>query len=53
VIARATGPAVTGFSAWLFLRGSTTELNVRGAYLHMAADSAVSLGVAAGGVLML
>jgi cobalt-zinc-cadmium efflux system protein len=47
------GILVNGFSAWLFLRGSKTDLNVRGAYLHMAADTAVSLGVAVGGVLML
>jgi cobalt-zinc-cadmium efflux system protein len=47
------GILVNAFSAWLFLRGSKTDLNVRGAYLHMAADAAISLGVAVGGVLML
>src|SRR5260221_6411719 len=34
------------------MRGSEHDLNLRGAYLHMAADAAVSLGVVAVGVLM-
>ena len=45
----AAGIAVNGFSAWLFLRGSKGDVNIRGAYLHMAADAAVSLGVVAAG----
>ena len=32
-------------NAWLFMRGSKHDLNLRGAYLHMAADAAVSVGV--------
>src|SRR3954470_8442582 len=48
------GVAVNGFTAWLFMRGAKSDLNVRGAYLHMAADAAVSLAVAiAGGVVLL
>lgn len=39
------GIAINGFTAWLFMRGSKTDLNVRGAYLHMVADAAVSAGV--------
>ena len=46
----AAGILVNGFSAWLFVRGSKTDINVRGAYLHMAADAAVSLGVVVAGV---
>ena len=34
------GMVVNGFSAWLFMRGSKEDLNVRGAFLHMAADAA-------------
>ncbi len=49
----AAGIVVNGFSAWLFLHGSKGDINVRGAYLHMAADAAVSLGVVVAGVLML
>jgi len=51
-VARA-GVVVNGFTAWLFSRGSQHDLNIRGAYLHMAADAAVSLGVVvAGGVVL-
>jgi cobalt-zinc-cadmium efflux system protein len=46
------GIVVNGFSAWLFMRGSQHDLNVRGAYLHMAADALVSLGVVLAGFAM-
>ena len=46
------GIAVNGFTAWLFMRGSKTDLNVRGAYLHMAADAAVSAGVVVSALVM-
>lgn len=47
------GVLVNGITAWLFMSGSKSDLNLRGAYLHMAADAAVSLAVAvAGGVVM-
>ena len=49
----AAGIVVNGVSAWLFMRGSKGDINVRGAYLHMVADAAVSLGVVIAGVLML
>jgi cobalt-zinc-cadmium efflux system protein len=49
----AVGILVNGVSAWLFMRGSKTDLNIRGAYLHMAADAVVSLGVVIAGVLMI
>ena len=41
----ALGIAINGGTALLFMRGRHGDLNVRGAYLHMAADAAVSLGV--------
>ena len=40
------GVAVNGFTAWLFMKDRARDLNVRGAYLHMAADALVSVGVA-------
>jgi len=46
------GIAVNGVSAWLFMKGSEHDLNIRAAYLHMAADAAVSLGVAVAGVVI-
>ncbi|RXZ32444.1 cation transporter [Oxalobacteraceae bacterium CAVE-383] len=47
------GIAVNGLSAWLFVKGSKGDLNIRGAYLHLMADAAVSLGVVVAGVAML
>jgi len=49
----AAGIVVNGVSAWLFVRGSKTDLNIRGAYLHLLADAAVSLGVVVTGVVIL
>ena len=47
------GMAVNGFSAWLFMRGQKDDLNIRGAFLHMAADAGVSAAVAVSGLLIL
>lgn len=47
------GVLINAGTAMLFMRGSKSDLNVRGAYLHMAADAAVSLGVVMAGVVML
>ena len=41
----ALGVVVNAVTAWMFMGGKDSDLNVRGAYLHMAADAAVSLGV--------
>lgn len=41
----ALGIVVNGATALLFMRGRHGDLNVRGAFLHMAGDAAVSLGV--------
>ncbi len=41
----AAGILVNGFTAYLFVAGAKGDLNIRGAYLHMVADAAVSLGV--------
>ena len=47
------GVLVNGFSAWLFLAGSKGDLNIRGAYLHMAADALLSLGVVISGLVIM
>ncbi|MDP1549064.1 MAG: cation diffusion facilitator family transporter [Nitrosomonas sp.] len=39
------GIVINGFTAWLFMSGQKQDMNIRGAYLHMMADAAVSLGV--------
>lgn len=47
------GIVVNTATALLFMRGSHGDLNIRGAFLHMAADALVSLGVVMGGALYL
>lgn len=49
----AVGVLINGFTAWLFMSGRKHELNIRGAYLHMAADAAISLGVVFAAIAML
>jgi cobalt-zinc-cadmium efflux system protein len=39
------GLLVNGATALLFMRGRESDLNVRGAFLHMASDAAISAGV--------
>ena len=41
----AIGIVVNGVTAWLFARGRKGEINIRGAFLHMTTDAAVSAGV--------
>ena len=41
----AAGILVNGATAWMFMRGRERDINIRGAYLHMASDAAVSAGV--------
>lgn len=53
VVVAAIGTVVNGFTAWLFMSGRETDLNVRGAYLHLAADAAVSLGVVVSGLAIM
>jgi cobalt-zinc-cadmium efflux system protein len=47
------GIVINGLSAWLFVKGSKDDLNIRGAYLHMAVDALVSLGVVVTGVAII
>ncbi len=52
VIVAGIGVGINAFTAMLFLRGQD-DLNIKGAYLHMAADALVSLGVVAAGVAII
>jgi len=52
-VVAAIGVAINGFSAWLFMAGSKGDLNIRGAYQHMAADAAISLGVVISGIIIM
>lgn len=47
------GILINGFTAWLFASGSKGDINIRGAYLHMVADAAVSAGVVLAGLVIL
>jgi cobalt-zinc-cadmium efflux system protein len=46
------GVVINGFTALLFLKDKEKDLNVKGAYLHMAADALVSIGVLMAGILI-
>ncbi len=48
----AVGVAVNAGTAMLFMRGRHSDINARGAYLHMMADAAVSAAVIAAGALI-
>lgn len=52
-IVAAIGVAINGFSAWLFMAGAKDDINIRGAYQHMAADAAISLGVVLSGLAIM
>ena len=46
------GVVINGFTAWLFMKDKDKDLNVKGAYLHMAADALVSVGVLVSGLVI-
>ena len=47
------GVLINGLTAWLFMTGNQGDLNMRGAFLHMAADALVSLGVVVAGAIFI
>jgi len=47
------GVVINTITALLFMRGRKNDLNIRGAFLHMAADALVSVGVVIAGVAIL
>lgn len=53
MIVAGIGILINGVTAYLFSSGSKGDLNIRGVYLHMAADAAVSAGVVVAGLLIL
>lgn len=53
MLVAATGVVVNGVTAWLFMSGNKHDLNLRGAFLHMAADALVSLGVVIAGAIFI
>ncbi len=53
MIVAAIGIVINGLCAFLFARGSDDDVNIRGAFLHMAADAVVSAGVVVAGLAIL
>jgi cobalt-zinc-cadmium efflux system protein len=53
IVVAAVGVVINTVTALLFVKGQKHDLNLRGAFLHMAADAGVSLGVAIAGVLIM
>jgi cobalt-zinc-cadmium efflux system protein len=51
-VVAAIGIAVNGATAMLFASGRADDLNLRSAFLHMAADAVVTAGVVAAGLLI-
>jgi cobalt-zinc-cadmium efflux system protein len=49
----AIGILVNAVTAWLFASGRKDDVNLRGAFLHMASDALVSVGVVAAGLVIL
>ncbi len=50
IIVAAVGVVVNTATALMFMKGRHDDLNVRGAFLHMAADAGVSVGVVIAGI---
>ncbi|MFL6729120.1 MAG: cation diffusion facilitator family transporter [Sphingomicrobium sp.] len=53
MVVAGVGILINGATALLFSRGREHDLNIRGAYLHMAADAAVSAAVVFAGLVIL
>ena len=53
MIVAAIGIVINGACAWLFASGRKGDLNLRGAFAHMASDALVSAGVVAAGLVIL
>lgn len=53
MVVAAVGILVNGFTAWLFAAGGKRDINLRGAFLHMASDALVSAGVVVAGLVIL
>jgi cobalt-zinc-cadmium efflux system protein len=52
IVVAAIGIVINGFTAWLFSSGKD-DINIRGAYLHMVADAALSFGVVLTGIAIM
>lgn len=46
------GIGINAFTAWLFFKDKEKDLNIKGAYLHLAADALVSLATVVAGIVI-
>jgi len=53
ILVAGVGIIINGLTAWLFMSGQHQDLNLRGAFWHMAADTLVSVGVVITGIAIL
>lgn len=53
IIVAAIGVVINTITALLFMSGQKHDLNIKAAFLHMAADAAISLGVVIAGLLIM
>ncbi len=53
ILVAGIGVVINTITAILFIKGQKHDLNIRGAFLHMAADAAVSLGVVVAGIVII
>ena len=53
IVVASIGIAINTATALMFMRGREHDINIRGAFLHMAADALVSAGVVVAGVAIL
>ena len=53
IVVAGVGILINGATALLFVSGGREDINIRGAFLHMAADAGVSLGVVLAGILIM
>jgi cobalt-zinc-cadmium efflux system protein len=52
IVVAAIGVLINAFTAYLFIHDKDKDINVKGAYLHMAADALVSVGVVVSGIII-
>ncbi|MDX9857602.1 MAG: cation diffusion facilitator family transporter [candidate division Zixibacteria bacterium] len=52
VLVAGIGVVINTITALMFMKGQKDDLNIKGAFLHMAADAGVSLGVVIAGLLI-
>jgi cobalt-zinc-cadmium efflux system protein len=53
IVVATIGIVINGITALMFASGRNSDLNIRGAYLHMVADAAVSVGVVIAAVVIM